>query len=86
MSMVKGTVKWFNSKKGYGFITPEDESGDIFVHYTAIQAEGGAFKVIYEGDIVEFEITQGKKGPQASDVVVVEEGPRTNIRGRKSFY
>ncbi len=84
--MVKGTVKWFNSKKGFGFITPEDESGDIFVHYTAIKAEGGAFKVIYEGDIVEFEITQGKKGPQASDVVIVEEGPRTNIRGRKSFY
>lgn len=84
--MVKGTVKWFNSKKGYGFITPEDESGDIFVHYTAIQADAGAFKVIYEGDIVEFEITEGKKGPQASDVVVVEEGPRTNLRGRKSFY
>jgi len=84
--MVKGTVKWFNSKKGYGFITPEDESGDIFVHYSAIKAESGEFKVIYEGDIVEFEITQGKKGPQASDVVVVEEGPRTNFRSRKSFY
>ena len=84
--MVKGTVKWFNSKKGFGFITPEDGSGDIFVHYTAIKAESGDFKVIYEGDIVEFEITQGKKGPQASDVVVVQEGPRTNFRSRKSFY
>jgi len=84
--MSKGTVKWFNSKKGYGFITPDDGSSDVFVHYSAIKAEGGAFKIIYEGDIVEFEVTQGKKGPQASDVVIVQEGPRQASRSRKSSY
>ncbi len=84
--MGKGTVKWFNSKKGYGFITPDDESPDIFVHYSAIKAESDDFKIIYEGDIVEFEITEGQKGPQATDVVVTEKGPRTNTHSRSSFY
>ncbi|MFX1324693.1 MAG: cold-shock protein [Promethearchaeota archaeon] len=84
--MVKGTVKWFNSKKGFGFIIPDDGSADVFVHYSAISGENDAFKIIYEGDIVEYEITEGKKGPQASNVKIVEKGPRTNSRGRKSFY
>ncbi|MFW9785568.1 MAG: cold-shock protein [Candidatus Heimdallarchaeota archaeon] len=84
--MVKGTVKWFNSKKGFGFIIPDDGSADVFVHYTAISGENDEFKIIYEGDIVEYEITEGKKGPQASNVKIVEKGPRTNSRGRKSFY
>ncbi|MEC9485177.1 MAG: cold-shock protein [Candidatus Izemoplasma sp.] len=61
-----GTVKWFNSEKGYGFITSE-EGLDIFVHYSAIQAEG--FKSLDEGQEVEFEVVEGDRGPQAANVV-----------------
>jgi CspA family cold shock protein len=64
--MARGTVKWFSDQKGYGFVTPEDGSKDVFVHHTAIQGEG--FKSLQEGQIVEFEITQGPKGPQATNV------------------
>lgn len=64
MSM-KGTVKWFNNAKGYGFIG-RDDGPDVFVHYSAISAEG--YKSLQEGDPVEFEITQGQKGPQAANV------------------
>ena len=64
--MVKGTVKWFNSEKGYGFITPESGS-DVFVHHSAIQGEG--YKTLDEGQSVEFEVQDGQKGPQAVNVV-----------------
>ncbi|SDQ38036.1 cold-shock DNA-binding protein family [Pseudomonas grimontii] len=64
--MATGTVKWFNAEKGFGFITPDDGSGDIFVHYSAIIA--GGFKALLEGQKVEFGVTQGQKGPQAENV------------------
>jgi CspA family cold shock protein len=63
--MVKGTVKWFNEKKGYGFLSQEN-GNDVFVHYTSIKAEG--FKTLKEGDPVEFEVQDGPKGPQAINV------------------
>ncbi len=66
--MARGKVKWFNDTKGFGFL--EQESGeDVFVHYTAITGEG--FKTLKEGEEVEFEVTEGPKGPQASNVVKV---------------
>ena len=66
--MARGTVKWFNDQKGYGFIAPE-EGEDVFVHHSSIQGEG--FKTLREGEEVEFEITEGEKGKQATNVVKV---------------
>lgn len=66
--MPRGKIKWFSNPKGYGFITPESGK-DIFVHFSAIKAEG--YKSLQEGDEVEFQITQGPKGEQATDVVKV---------------
>ncbi|MFH5185495.1 cold shock domain-containing protein [Paenibacillus sp. TAB 01] len=63
---MKGTVKWFNAEKGYGFISV-DGGDDVFVHFSAIQGEG--FKTLEEGQAVEFEITQGNRGPQAANVI-----------------
>ena len=66
---MKGTVKWFNKEKGFGFITGEDGKDD-FAHFSQIQKEG--FKELFEGQEVEFEITEGQKGPQASNIVVIK--------------
>lgn len=66
--MTRGTVKWFNERKGYGFIARED-GDDVFVHFSAINSQG--FKTLNEGDEVEFEITEGPKGLQAANVVKV---------------
>jgi CspA family cold shock protein len=67
--MLKGKVKWFDTKKGFGFIQSED-GNDVFVHYTSIQTEG--FKNLEQGQEVTFELTEGKKGPQADNVRIVE--------------
>jgi len=69
MARSQGTVKWFNAEKGYGFITPEN-GPDLFVHYSEIQSSG--YRTLNEGDKVEFDITDGKKGKQASAVIVLK--------------
>ncbi len=64
--MATGTVKWFNEAKGYGFIANDDGSGDLFVHFSNI--EGSGFKTLRDGEAVEFEESQGRKGPEATKV------------------
>jgi len=66
ISVITGTVKWFNDSKGFGFITPQDGSKDVFVHHSAIQ--GGGFKSLAEGQQVSFDVEQGPKGPSATNV------------------
>lgn len=61
-----GTVKWFNESKGFGFITADNSDEDVFVHFSAIESEG--FKTLHENDRVEFEVEEGRKGPQAAKV------------------
>jgi CspA family cold shock protein len=64
--MAVGTVKWFNADKGFGFITPDDGGADVFAHFSAIAASG--FRTLDENQRVEFDITQGQKGPQAANI------------------
>lgn len=66
---MKGTVKWFNDQKGYGFITPEDGSKDLFVHHSGIQADG--FRTLAENQKVEFDMVQSDKGPKATNVRII---------------
>lgn len=70
MARENGTVKWFNESKGYGFITPDTGGKDLFAHFKEIQGNG--FKTLLENQKVEYEVTQGQKGPQASNIRVVE--------------
>lgn len=65
---IEGTVKWFNAEKGFGFIKQNGSETDVFVHHTAIKMDG--YRKLEEGDVVEFEIVDGRKGPQASEVTV----------------
>jgi len=67
--MATGTVKWFNSEKGFGFIAPDDGSPDVFAHYSAISGNG--YRSLEEAQKVEFEVTAGPKGPQASNIRVI---------------
>lgn len=64
--MATGTVKWFNAEKGFGFIAPDDGGPDVFAHFSAIT--GGGYRSLEENQKVEFEITEGQKGPQASNI------------------
>ncbi len=68
--MATGKVKWFDGKKGYGFIVPTEGNGDVFVHYTAIKSDN-EFKTLKEGMMVQFELTEGKRGMQALNVTVL---------------
>ena len=83
-----GTVKWFNSKKGYGFITYDDngEEKDLFVHFSSILDDINGFKTLYEGDEVEFDIVDGQKGPQADNVHVLKRAPKPQSRRGYNNY
>ncbi len=87
ISMQNGTVKWFNARKGYGFIVPEEGEKDVFVHYSAIHTEPGEFATLYENDKVAFEIQDGQKGPEARNVEVTERAQRPQRgRGKDRYF
>ncbi|MCF2140605.1 MAG: cold-shock protein [Candidatus Lokiarchaeota archaeon] len=80
--MATGTVKWFNSRKGFGFITPSEGEKDVFVHYSAIVTDANEFATLYENDEVEYESVQGEKGMEARNVKVTKKAPRQERRSR----
>lgn len=82
--MSKGTVKWFNADKGFGFITPEDGGKDLFVHHSEIQS-GGGFATLNDGQAVEFEVGEGQKGPCANKVVALQAAPPNDQKWPDSF-
>ena len=88
INLVKGTVKWFNGRKGFGFIISED-GNDVFVHYSALVKERDEYATLNENDKVEFDIVEGQKGPQASNVVVTEKAPQQynpyNRGGKRNY-
>lgn len=73
---IEGVVKWFSAEKGFGFIKRDGDKSDVFVHHTAIQMDG--YRKLEEGDVVEFEIVEGRKGPQASEVTIVRQANNTS--------
>jgi CspA family cold shock protein len=79
IKLVKGTVKWFNSNKGFGFINSE-EGNDVFVHFSALAGDDDDYKTLNENDEVEFDVVQGDKGPQANNVVVTKKSPPSENR------
>ena len=85
LKLVKGTVKWFNGRKGYGFINSE-EGNDVFVHFSALTGPADEYKTLNENDEVEFEVVQGEKGPQASNVVVTKKAPQQHRGGGRRDY
>lgn len=84
--MATGIVKWFNNRKGYGFITPDEGEKDVFVHYSAIKTDGNEFASLNENDKVEFDINEGQKGLEAQNVVVTEKAPFQPRERREDRY
>ena len=84
--MPTGTVKWFDTRKGYGFIVPDEGDQDVFVHYTAIKVDEGVFATLNDGDKVEFEVVETEKGLEARNVVVTEAAPSAGYRNEPSGY
>jgi CspA family cold shock protein len=83
--MANGTVKWFNGRKGFGFITPDEGEKDVFVHYSAIKVEEGEFASLNENDKVEYEVVETEKGLEARDVVVTEKAPFKPRKRRDNY-
>ena len=83
--MANGTVKWFNGRKGFGFITPAEGEKDVFVHYSAIQVAENEFATLNENDEVEYEVVEGEKGLEAKNVVITKKAPY-QPRNRRNNY